>query len=1459
MGGILSDQTKNSFTFKKAQGSQYTSYIREYYEEFPGISSGIPQSHVLLDIIPGTPPAVDTDVVKVYNTITLIPDTTYSTKVWYAKDGNTRLRNFIKPENGSGYIIRVYSNNGGEIFSSNATSFIFDYDNGILVFENDPTNYLSDDTNAQITLPIKIKAYRYIGKTLDYNPERDITKAGILTKIGQASALSSGYLSSSDWSVFNNKQNPGNYFNKDTDTADDILSGGLNKFYSDALAYAFNKQSLLSSSTINIFDNDVDKTSQIRVLYDPSIFEESIGGLTIKDLGISSSKIKNNNITLSKLVITGIKDDKKLLRLNGSTQELEWGPTIDDSINQSFKSSTTNAFFKDADNKFGFNLVVNSSIFDVLSGLDIKTNSLNGQLIKDLTITSAKIIDNTIVPSKISAVNSAVPGYFLSKKDGQNYFEWLNSKDIIANSINFSYPIISSYNNGIIDVTLLYNPAQLSLIDIAGKQYLSIKDNSIKASNIITTNTPLGNEVLFFDILTQTLKWKRSIDIVSEHILDGSDIYWSRSSNGLTGSIKVDDSDAISKTSSGLIIKSLGILNSKIANNTIKPVKLNTINSPINNSQLTYDTDTQSFKWATASSVVSSKVSMNESDTADFLGNKLVGKNGDVYLTYKITGGNDTNTKVLLHFDSEYQDFSASSHLITLNGPITYSTNKVFGTAAVSINQVTPVYIGIGTPTTDFQFGTSDFTFDFRINFSSNIKQAIFKHGVLTRAMFGYNINKFEFLYKNGATELYRADFNYIVTPNTWYHIALVKKSNTLTLFINGISVGQNSINQPYPSTAEQLELFNCDSEEYSVRFSGLCDEFRVSNVARWSTNFPLPINPYSSSYGYEISTEEKLNNYLDKILDTSDDISEGSINKFLKVGSVTKTNLNSVAYPEDSQILSWNSSENKFEWVDPQDGGGGGGSNYATDIILNQVTQGLFQFQPSTTVFSSINSVDNILKELAPAAPGTLSGSLTFSGITFYTGYISLGNNVITYTPGQSINTIIKNTATFTGNTPNTTTMFSFADKGILQLKRNGIIIDSLSLETYFNESYRDGNQVYTPATSTGGYITVTSVGKYNNFKMWQKGNARINFSGLESGETGEYELAHVINTQTYSLNKVKWFNDNNTDIMDIINMTMSLGTTTYKYLDGVKYLNTGTQFKFGLTALHVFKNTYVLSPLSHPAITGIGSATISITDTGSGVSGVTLPVPQRTDNMILTDYTQSISTSNTYHADPLSLTWNLAKPGASASKIQSFGTVFINTYTAASDDGKTRNFYDNSYRLNLITNFNNYTYTPNDASNWDNTMLLTNGNALVYKGLRYPSINFATLCNYPTQVANYTNFSGPQVYLTTMFDPSKPRSGGVLSITGLTLANLTSDIKVELRFPGLTGWLDLGKPYDNSLGLPQEGYGCRVSVSGSNFGWTGGGYSTGNSGYRIQLRITFLNPLANIVITKIQETGWN
>ena len=197
-----------------------------------------------------------------------------------------------------------------------------------------------------------------------------------------------------------------------------------------------------------------------------------------------------------------------------------------------------------------------------------------------------------------------------------------------------------------------------------------------------------------------------------------------------------------------------------------------------------------------------------------------------------------SNTELLLNFKDAQAIDSAAQNNLTLYGNANTSTDQVkFGNAALHLD-------GTG----DFAktelstaFGTGDFTIECFYYNSASFASA-------NRYLFDFGSNGLRIQFFNG-TIYYIVGSSTItttaagVTHNNWYHLAAVRYNGQMNLYIDGVSRGtQNSVTD----NLTERSLTIGDYGGGSQALLGFIDEFRISNFARYTSNFTAPAEPFA-------------------------------------------------------------------------------------------------------------------------------------------------------------------------------------------------------------------------------------------------------------------------------------------------------------------------------------------------------------------------------------------------------------------------------------------------------------------------------------------------------------------------------------------------------------------------------------------------------------------------------------
>ena len=219
--------------------------------------------------------------------------------------------------------------------------------------------------------------------------------------------------------------------------------------------------------------------------------------------------------------------------------------------------------------------------------------------------------------------------------------------------------------------------------------------------------------------------------------------------------------------------------------------------------------------------------------------------------------GIDTYTKLLLHLDNNVDDSEITPKTVT-NNNVTFSDSvKKFGYAARFI-PASNAYLSL-PDSSDFDFGTSDFTIDFwlklsvlntwhcpfiRQNTSDNHYNVIF--------IPDSNIPFMYFSGVGGGSKVHAICTNPITDTN-WHHYAFIRNGILAKIFIDGVSQvivangAENFGTQDVSIGSADTNRIGAGADSFFIKTNGYIDEFRVSKgIARWTSNFTPPIVPYS-------------------------------------------------------------------------------------------------------------------------------------------------------------------------------------------------------------------------------------------------------------------------------------------------------------------------------------------------------------------------------------------------------------------------------------------------------------------------------------------------------------------------------------------------------------------------------------------------------------------------------------
>lgn len=200
----------------------------------------------------------------------------------------------------------------------------------------------------------------------------------------------------------------------------------------------------------------------------------------------------------------------------------------------------------------------------------------------------------------------------------------------------------------------------------------------------------------------------------------------------------------------------------------------------------------------------------------------------------------DANTLLLLHFDGNTQDE------ITGKSYGSSSISYVDGKFANCVNFSGNGYVEVSGTDAINESLYPDYTIDFWLYLKSGARRGIMSKGV-PGGSYSFDMCEendgriFLGLQYNGS----RGDAYCIFTMprDQWVHLAIVRsQSRNWKVYVNGqyASGFTSTMVSGYYSS-----LMIGKYRDYGMYLNGMIDEFRISNIARWTSNFTPPTKPY--------------------------------------------------------------------------------------------------------------------------------------------------------------------------------------------------------------------------------------------------------------------------------------------------------------------------------------------------------------------------------------------------------------------------------------------------------------------------------------------------------------------------------------------------------------------------------------------------------------------------------------
>ena len=264
--------------------------------------------------------------------------------------------------------------------------------------------------------------------------------------------------------------------------------------------------------------------------------------------------------------------------------------------------------------------------------------------------------------------------------------------------------------------------------------------------------------------------------------------------------------------------------------------------------------------------------------------------------------GIDNNTVVYLRGDS-FKDLSLNSKTISYNGIVVTKDDIINNCYLVNGS-------GNYVSFSDLKL-TSDFTIECMVNLGSYANGFGFPiitpydHALVPGQPFvsivssnnGGYISK-RVVFSNHGNTSPKIQSSMDVTLNDWHHIALVRKGNVISLYLNGVGQGEVSYSNNF--SIKNSVFGSVLNGEYGINTKVY--NYRISNVARYTEDFTPPTKAYNSiNINITNQTKDKIDFNVSKLgLETINKI------EVLVNGIVSKTydNIGDLTYNIDKSLL---------------------------------------------------------------------------------------------------------------------------------------------------------------------------------------------------------------------------------------------------------------------------------------------------------------------------------------------------------------------------------------------------------------------------------------------------------------------------------------------------------------------------------------------------------------------------
>jgi len=417
------------------------------------------------------------------------------------------------------------------------------------------------------------------------------------------------------------------------------------------------------------------------------------------------------------------------------------------------------------------------------------------------------------------------------------------------------------------------------------------------------------------------------------------------------------------------------------------------------------------------------------------------------------------------------------------------------------------------------------------------------------------------------------------------------------------------------------------------------------------------------------------------------------------------------------------------------------------------------------------------------------------------------------------------------TGVTSHVANSFGNADQGSLSLVVNGTVVHSVDLSspTTGGGAPGAGNKSHLNDNGSGFInLSLTAPAVQSNsveFTPFRHRTGRYQIGTADQRRGWNYaRVLHVrVGTQTQT-NYIEWTND-----PDNISMSPTANSLTFQgngstFLSGVEYY-TGGNLSYSVVVSNAYRYIYDLNPITFSASrTALSSQNVSY-----GFSNQSKPVIDtaagETHQKVLNISTTSELTADYFLNGSVTVGVSITHPSPLKNSFTNQGqatTSQILTYNLSNTSNtSTETFRRENYRL-ISGSYDTQQSVTDPINAWDSQVHINGGVTEYADGLQVFNQqllspkntlnggNFSSLTNAPPGNPNYSSVSGKRTFYrwfknttgASQYDLSLTMNGSSTLVSSLTSLD-SSKIRVYVKIPDKTGWLDVSLPFSFGASL--------------------------------------------------------